>query len=45
VKLLIAEKFVGLVEDDGLYSAELEVGFDEELHESSGSGDDDVGVD
>lgn len=35
---------VSLIEDDHLNACELQIGFEKELHESSGSGDDDIWI-
>ena len=45
LEFALSEQLVGLIEDDGLHPRQPEVCFGEQLDESTGSGDDDVGVD
>ena len=45
LEFTLSEQLVGLIEDDGLHPRQSEVCFGEQLHESTGSGDDDVGID
>ena len=45
LEFALSEQLVGLVEDNRLHSRQLEVGFSEQLHQPSRSGDDDVGID
>jgi hypothetical protein len=45
LEFALSEQLVGLVEDNRLHSRQLEVGFSEQLHQPSRSGDDEVGID